>query len=207
MPSSAACNSGIGPTTARRKLWSKAYLRMAARVLCAHSVRAAHVACMWRVWGAGSSGGGEGGAKGGAERGAERVLLGHPLRARVIEPPAVQRAVVLAVYEPVQRPARTRDDEGALGQRPHAQPHHRALACGERELVLVELQTCRARARARARARVIGVERDVGVAGSGGGRVRAGKLERAQLQRDVHRIVHFHLDVDPLALRVACACA
>ena len=29
MPSIAACSSGIGPTTSRRKLWSKAYLHMA----------------------------------------------------------------------------------------------------------------------------------------------------------------------------------
>ena len=29
MPSIAACSSGIGPTTSRRRLWSKAYLHMA----------------------------------------------------------------------------------------------------------------------------------------------------------------------------------
>ena len=135
-----------------------------------------------------------------AAGGGRGVLLGYPLLARVVEPPAVQSELVPAVHHAAQRPARPRDDQCALGERAHAQAHDGALAWRQSELVLVELQVGRRPCRhrlptvGRGRAR-IGV-----AAGGGGGRVRARELERAQLQGHVHRVVDLHLDVDPLAL-------
>ena len=154
MPSIAACSSGIGPTTSRRRLWSKAYLRMAGVAEACDALRRAQhgvhmpraragrcTGDMGEIWGgyaAGSgaerglwaAGGGQRAAGGGlrAAGGGRGVLLGYPLLARVVEPPAVQRELVPAVHHAAQRPARPRDDHGALGERPHAQAHDGALA-------------------------------------------------------------------------------